>query len=165
MPPPARLGLALSRACLASMNVFDLGVDVEGLSEGLVSVVVVELGLALLVAVFENVDVSDREDSGVIKSFWEDWLDIGTFSEGGSPFAFRGAFDEEPAVDSTILMGMRRRCGEIDADIGGAMSTGVFCATHQQLIGCVLDISETHNAFLRFCPQKQILYILHLLLH
>ena|SRR5882762_1202424 len=126
MPPPALLCLELSWTCLTSLNVLGLGIDVEDIAERMSFVVAAESELCLVVPQLENVDVSDREDIGIIKSLSVGWSDTGGFGKLESAFVFAGTFDEDPAIDSTILMGMRRRCGDIEADDGEAMFIGAF---------------------------------------
>ena len=126
MPPPARLGLVLSRARFVSMNVFGLGEDVKGIGEELLSIV--RDSEFCLAAVEVDTDVSDREDTGFIRSFSDCWLDIGCLCKTDPALGFACALDEDPAAGSTIWMGMRLRCGDIEAGVEGVMFMVAFYA-------------------------------------
>jgi len=85
----------------------------------LLSVAAAESDFGLVTAELEDVD-SEREDIGFIKSFS---VVVDSFGKVESVFVFTGAFDEGPDVDSTILIGMRRRRGNVETDNEGAMFT------------------------------------------
>jgi hypothetical protein len=89
----------------------------------LLSVAAAESDFGLVTAELEDVD-SEREDIGFIKSFS---VVVDSFGKVESVFVFTGAFDEGPDVDSTILIGMRRRRGNVETDNEGAMFTVAFC--------------------------------------
>jgi hypothetical protein len=65
-----------------------------------------------------DANVSDREDTGFIKSFSGCWLDIGCLGKADS-LGFAWALDDEPAADSMIWIGMRLRCSDVEADVEG----------------------------------------------
>jgi hypothetical protein len=94
MPPSARVGLVISRASIASLNVVDLGLDSEGFSAEAFSILVGDLKFCLGGAEVEG-DVSVRDDTGFIKS-----LDIDGSDE--VVFGFADAVDEDVDVGSTI---------------------------------------------------------------
>lgn len=119
MPPPARLGFAFSRACLASLNELGLGVV-----DGGIGVCGFCDGGDFFVGTTEGEAANALEETGFIKS-----------SSPGAAGLVSGAFDLVfdialgfPALGSTISIGMRRRCGSTDVDGSdiGAGAIGIF---------------------------------------
>lgn len=104
MPPPARLGFVLSRACLASRKVSGVGANGGGED---IECAVGEAGERT------SADVSEREEIGFMKSLWTG--SVGMRGSETVEFAFVFPIDD-PAGGSTILIGTRRRFGDIEVD-------------------------------------------------
>lgn len=99
------------------MNVLGLGEDVKCVGEELSSI---DRDPEFCLGAMEvDVDVSDREDTGFIKSFSGCWLDIGCLSKVDPALGFACALYEDPVAGSTTWMGMRLRCGDVEADVEG----------------------------------------------
>lgn len=119
IPPPARLGLLVSRARFASSNEIGLGTVAGSVGIG-GELIWTSAGCSAFEA-----EVRGRDDTGFIKSSVTSGESLAVMA---STLAF-GA-DEDFDVGSTMVMGIRRRLGDTGSEVDGKRvgSRGVLCA-------------------------------------